>query len=300
MYYLVYGILYLVSLLPFFILYLLSDFIYILLYYVFGYRKKVVMNNLAIAFPEKSLTEREKIASEFYKRFVDTFIETIKLLSMSDREFDRRCTGDFGSINGFAAQGRSIQIMGAHQFNWEFIILTLGRNMRIPFIGVVANIENKTINRIYLKLRARYGTIVIPNSSFQRQMIELMRKQYSMGLIADQNTDPTRAYWLNFFGRPVPFIIGPHTIAARNKPVLIYFDMIKLKRGHYAFDLVKTIEDSSRYSAQELALKYRDYLEEIIRRHPANYLWSHRRWKHKYIDNYRKQWIDVVDSGERK
>jgi hypothetical protein len=73
-----------------------------------------------------------------------------------------------------------------------------------------------------------------------------MRKQYSMGLIADQNTDPTKAYWLNFFGRPVPFIIGPHTIAARNKPVLIYFDMIKLKRGHYAFDLVKTIEDSSR------------------------------------------------------
>jgi KDO2-lipid IV(A) lauroyltransferase len=82
------------------------------------------MNNLAIAFPEKSLTERESIASEFYKRFVDTFIETIKLLSMSDREFDRRCTGDFGSIKAFAAKGRSIQIMGGHQFNWEFIILT--------------------------------------------------------------------------------------------------------------------------------------------------------------------------------
>ena len=89
MYYLVYGFLYLVSLLPFSILYLLSDFVYILMYYVFGYRKTVVMGNLAIAFPEKSLTEREVIASAFYKNFVDTFIETIKLLSMSDAEFDK-------------------------------------------------------------------------------------------------------------------------------------------------------------------------------------------------------------------
>src|SRR5438552_1474349 len=129
MYYLVYGFLYLVSLLPFSILYLLSDFVYILMYYVFGYRKTVVMGNLAIAFPEKSLTEREVIASAFYKNLVDTFIETIKLLSMSDAEFAKRCTGDFSLINDIAARGKSIQLMAGHQFNWEFANLVCSRNI---------------------------------------------------------------------------------------------------------------------------------------------------------------------------
>src|SRR6185295_3223576 len=112
MYYVVYGLLYLVSLLPFFILYLFSDFAYILIYYVFGYRKKVVMDNLTIAFPEKSPADLERIASQFYKNFVDNFIETIKLLSLSDAQFDKRCTGDFDLINRIAANGRNIQLMG--------------------------------------------------------------------------------------------------------------------------------------------------------------------------------------------
>src|SRR3982751_2676804 len=157
MYYLVYGFLYLVSLLPFFILYLFSDFIYILMYYVFGYRRTVVMGNLAIAFPEKSLTEHERIASEFYKSFVDTFIETIKLLSMSDAEFDKRCTGDFSVINDLAKRGKTIQLMAGHQFNWEFANLLCSKNIKIPFLGVMANVENKILNRIFFKFRARYG-----------------------------------------------------------------------------------------------------------------------------------------------
>ena len=292
MYYLVYGFLYLISLLPFFILYLFSDLIYLLLYRVFGYRRKVVMDNLAIAFPEKTVAERKKIAAAFYRNFVDTFIETIKLLSLSDGEFNKRCTGDFTRINAIAAKGRNIQLMGGHQFNWEFTNLLFSRDIKIPFIGVVANVENKVLNRIYFKFRARYGTILIPNSSFQRQMIELMQKQYSMCLLADQNTHPGKAYWLNFFGKPVPFIMGPHRAAVKNGPVLVYFDFQKVKRGHYHFEVYEVVEDSTSYTPEMLALKYRDYLEDIIRKQPENYLWSHRRWKHAYTETNAKQWID--------
>lgn len=292
MYYLVYGFLYLVSLLPFFILYGIGDVICIMMYHVFGYRKDVVMNNLAIAFPEKSMAEREGIATQFYKNFVDTFIETIKLLSMRDAEFDKRCTGDFSLINGIAATGKNIQFMGGHQFNWEFVNLLLSRQIKIPFIGVVANVENKIFNRIYFKFRARYGTILIPNSNFQRQMIGLMKKQYSMCLLADQNTHPGKAYWLNFFGKPVPFIMGPHRAAVKNNPVLIYYNFKKIKRGHYHFEVFEIVENAGSYKPEALALRYRDYLESIIRNQPANYLWSHRRWKHAYDDTHVKLWID--------
>lgn len=292
MYYLVYGFLYLISLLPFFILYILSDLAYLLMYYVLGYRKEVVMGNLAIAFPQKSLTERKKIAAQFYKNFVDTFIETIKLLSLPDKEFDKRCKGDFALINQLAASGRNIQLLGGHQFNWEFTNLLFSRHIVIPFIGVVANVENKIINRIYFKFRARYGTILIPNSSFQRQMTALMQQQYSICLLADQSPSPAKSYWLNFFGKPAPFIMGPHRAAVKNSPVLVYFNVKKVKRGYYHFEVYETIENAAGLTSEALALKYRDYLEAIIREQPANYLWSHRRWKHEYDVQYSGQWID--------
>jgi KDO2-lipid IV(A) lauroyltransferase len=262
------------------------------MYYVLGYRKKVVMMNLAIAFPEKTLNERETIASQFYKNFVDTFIETVKLLSLSDAAFDKRCTGDYTLISKAVAEGRNIQLLGGHQFNWEFANLFFSRHIRIPFIGVFANVENKIFNRVYFKFRSKYGTILIPKSSFQRQLIELMKQQYSIILLADQNTDPANAYWLNFFAKPVPFIIGPHKAAIKNKTVLVYYDCKKIKRGHYYFEISEIVDNPQDYKPDELALKYRDFLEHIIRNQPANYLWSHRRWKHAYDKIYANQWID--------
>ncbi|MEO6550915.1 MAG: lysophospholipid acyltransferase family protein [Ferruginibacter sp.] len=292
MYYLVYGSLYLISLLPLSILYLFSDLGYLLMFYVFGYRKKVVMDNLAIAFPEKNIAERKRIAADFYRNFVDTFIETIKLLSLSDAGFDKRCTGDFSLVNEIAASGKNIQFMGGHQFNWEFVNLKFGKEIQLPFIGVVANVENKIFNRIYFNFRARYGTILIPNTNFQRQMVELMQKQYSVCLLADQNTFPGKGYWLNFFGKPVPFIIGPHRAAVRNNVVLVYYTFKKVKRGHYHFEICETLENAKNYTPESLALRYRDHLENIIRDQPSNYLWSHRRWKHPYDETYSKSWIE--------
>ncbi|MCW3089269.1 MAG: lipid biosynthesis acyltransferase [Ferruginibacter sp.] len=250
------------------------------------------MDNLATAFREKTLSDRKKIATQFYKNFVDTFIETIKLLSLSDAGFDKRCTGDFSAINEIAAQGKNIQLMGGHQFNWEFVNLVFGRRIQIPFIGVVANVENKIFNRIYFNFRARYGTILIPNTNFQRQMVELMKKQYSICLLADQNTYPTKAYWLNFFGKPVPFIMGPHRSAVKNNVVLVYYTFKKVKRGHYHFEVCEIVNDAKSLTPENLALKYRDHLEKIIRDQPSNYLWSHRRWKHAYEDAYSKHWIE--------
>lgn len=251
------------------------------------------MANLAIAFPEKSLQEQKRIAARFYRGFVDTFIETIKVLSLSDAAFDRRCTGDFSSINQLAVMGRNIQMMGGHQFNWEYANLYFARNIGIPFLGVIAPVENKAIDRLFLKLRAKYGTILIPNNGFQRQMTELMKKQYSLCIAADQSTFPEKGYWLNFLGKPAPFAMGPHRASIKYKPVLVYFSFYKIKRGYYHFEVYEIIENPGEYTPESLAIQYRDFLEVIIRNQPENYLWSHRRWKHPYKESYRKQWIDT-------
>ena len=136
MYYVVYGMLWLVSLLPLPVLYLFSDFFYTLIYYVFKYRRDIVMNNLAIAFPEKSISERKKIAKGFYKNFTDTFIESIKLVSAGKRFVERRSRGDFELINELISKGYNINLMAGHQFNWEFANLLYALNLKIPFVGI--------------------------------------------------------------------------------------------------------------------------------------------------------------------
>ena len=193
--------------------------------------------------------------------------------------------------------GGNILFLAIHQFNWEYVNLFMGRNMKIPFLGVYAKIENKTVNKIFYDIRAKYGTILIPNSSFLRQMVEWLRKQYSMCLAGDQATNPHKAYWLNFFGQPAPFVTGLHKTASKNKPVVVYIKIVKKKRGYYELVVSEIITNAHEYTPEEFALKYRDYAEGLIREQPANYLWSHRRWKHTYNDTFGKQWIDTVPPG---
>ena len=294
MYYLLYGFLYLISLLPFPVMYFISNCIYGLIYYVFGYRKEIVMGNLSIAFPEKTQSERKKIAKQFYKNFIDTFIETIKVLSMSDAEFDKRCTGNFDLINELAAKGKNIQILGGHMFNWEYASLALGRQINIPFIAVYGEIENKTFNKLFLQLRSKYGTILVSTATFRRRMKELIKQQYAMYLLADQNPLPHNSYWINFFNRPAPFIPGPHKSAANNNATTIFINFKKIKRGYYSFTSEVVIENPAKYTPEQLIKKYRDFLEDIIRRQPENYLWSHRRWKYDYKDFYEKYGGELI------
>lgn len=294
MYYLLYGFLYLISLLPFPVMYFISNCIYGLIYYVFGYRKEIVMGNLAIAFPKKTQAERKKIAKQFYKNFIDTFIETIKVLSMSDAEFDKRCTGNFEVINELAAKGKNIQLLGGHMFNWEYANLALGRQINIPFICVYGEIENKTFNKLFLQLRSKYGTILVSTAAFKGRMKELTKQQYSMYLLADQNALPHNSYWINFFDKPAPFIPGPHKAAVKNNTAIIFINFKKIKRGYYSFTSEVVIENPAEYTPEQLIKKYRDFLEDIIRRQPANYLWSHRRWKYNYKDYFERYGSELI------
>lgn len=266
---------------------------YLLLYHVFGYRKAIVMYNLETAFPEKTAAERKAIAKKFYRNLVDTFIETIKMLSMSKRQFEKRCTLQTEPLKDLVAKGKTIQVHSGHQMNWEYGNWIFSKSLPIPWIGIYQPISNKAIDKIYLDFRSKYGATLVSTRDFKTRMHSFQNKQYAIGLIADQNTSPEKAQWLYFFSKPVPFISGPDKGARRNNTAVVFVNFVKKKRGYYHFECKTITEAASSFKEAELTRLYRDFLEETIQRNPDNYLWTHRRYRHDYRDELRHLWKDT-------
>ena len=293
MYYVVYGILYLFSLLPFWFLYVLSDLLYLLVYYLIGYRKKIVMSNLRSAFPEKTEVERIRIAKKFYRLLTDYPLEVIKLLSISEKNFLKRCNGNFEVISSLAETGKSIQMHTGHQFNAEYGVRYYSKMSTIPMYGMYVKITNKLFNRLFLKMRTHYQLILIEAAEFRNRIHSMYRGQYFLGWLADQNpSNPRNAYWLNFLNKPAPFIRAAERSAIKNNVAVVFARVRRIKRGYYYFENILITENARDLAEGELTKRYRDFLEETIRLDPANYLWTHRRWKHEFKKQYNDLWID--------
>ncbi len=287
MYYLVYGPLWLVSLLPFRALYFFADIAYGFVFYIFKYRRDVVQHNLLIAFPEKTAAERKVIEKKFYHNLVDTLIESLKFITISKKQIQQRSTGQYELINSLIEKGRNVHIMAGHQFNWEFANLLYSMNLKVPFAGIYMEIANKSLNRIFFNFRKQFGTILISAQEFKNKRFEVFEHQYSLALAADQNPGhPGNAYWMNFFGKPAPFTTGPAKGAVKNNTAVVIVGFKKVKRGHYAFTTTMLAEEGSLYSPEQLTVIYKNALEKIIREDPSNYLWSHRRWKWEWKPEY--------------
>ncbi len=287
MYYIVYGFLWLISLLPLRVLYLLSDGIYGLIFYVFKYRRDVVMNNLFIAFPEKTEKERKAIAKQFYHNLIDTFIETIKMLSMSEKAMLKRFTGNWDMLNSLKATGRPVQLHLGHNFNWEWGNAAGAKKIQFPFLAVYMPIGSKIFDRLFLKLRSRSGTIMLRATKMGEDFLPYRKTQYLLGLAADQNPGhPGGAWWFRFFGRPTPFVKGPAKNAILNDTIVAFAFIHKRRRGYY--EAVFSLAEESAAQTTETALtgKFVKYLEEVIRQYPDMWLWSHRRWKHEWKEEY--------------
>ena len=282
MYYLVYGFLYFLSLFPMRALYFLSDGIYLLVYHVFGYRRKVVMDNLLIAFPEKTHKEKIQIAKKFYHNFIDSFIEVIKLVSAGDSFLMKRFTAETRVLNQLYLSGKSCQLHLGHTFNWEWGQLVLRKLMPYKLLVVYQPISNAIFEKLFYKLRTRTGNAFLPANNMRNAIIPYLESQYLLGLVADQNpSNPDNAYWRNFFGRPTPFVSGPEKGARAGHLPVVFAYMEKPKRGKYHAVIELATENAAELPEGELTTRYVKYLEEVIRRNPDMWLWSHRRWKHQ-------------------
>jgi len=296
MYFIIYGFLYLLSLLPFTILYFISDVVYFFLYHVFGYRRKIVLANLNIAFPGTPRKELDKISKQFYHNLTDTFVEIIKLISMNDRSFNKRCQGDFTLIEDLVKQGKNVQLHAGHQFNWEFGSLYMSRKITtIPTYAIYMPIKNTAIEKLFLKIRQKYGTIFIKATEFRQKRKEIFKDRFVFFLAADQNPgSPASAYWQNYFSKPAPFITGPEIGGIKNEAAVVFVRSRIVKRGHYVLECTLCTENAAATSPGQITVAFRDFLERIITEEPHNYLWTHRRWKWNYEEAYKGNWIDRV------
>ena len=283
-YYLVYVIWYLLSLLPFWVHYLFSDFVYLIVYRLIGYRVKVVRNNLTTSFPEKSEAEILQIERKFYHSLCDYFVEAVKMMTMSERQMRRRMVfKNTEALNLCIAEKQSIALYLGHTFNWEWITsLPLWLTKKAHCGQLYHALENEAFDTLFLHIRERWGSECIPLVDVLRKTIEYKQKQQTtiIGYLADQVPHWNNIHhWCWFLNHDTPVMTGTERIAIKNRQAIFFLEMSRPKRGYYVaeFKLVtRTPEYLKEFEATDI---YHQMLEMSIRRQPELWLWSHNRWK---------------------
>jgi len=280
MYYLLYGIIYLFSLLPMPVMYLISDLLYEVVYHVTGYRKNVVMKNLRIAFPHKTEKERVQIAKRFYRNFCDALVETLKMASASQKFVQKHFTANYSLINDLHKTGKSLQVHLGHNFNWEIGNISVPPSIVYKSVAVYMPMRNKIVNRVMLRIRTRFNNNFVAATNMKEDMLKHFNTQYILWLVADQKpADPTNAYWIKFFGKLTPFLRGPERSARRNNFPVLFAHVKKVKRGYYHGYIELVTMEPKDLQEGELTKMFVGYLEKVMTDQPETWLWSHNRWK---------------------
>jgi len=283
-YILVYPIIWLISNLPFKLLYLLSDFFYALVYHVFRYRKKVVLSNLRIAFPEKSKEELTHISKKSFHHFVDIFMEMIKSFTITKTEINNHYSyTNIDFLNELYKDGKSVALVGAHYGNWEWI-LNLNTFIKYKCIGAYTKVSNPYFSRAILKSRGKFGVHLVQTNKTIPIIIENHKNkvQAIYGLLSDQSPTLRKTYyWGNFFGVKVPIHTGAEMLAKKYNMNVVYMNVQKVKRGYYetTFDLIT--DDTKSFPNYEISDLIIKKAEGIITENPDFYMWTHKRFKHR-------------------
>lgn len=273
---------YLLLLMPLPLLYVLSDGIYLLLFYVVKYRRKVVDTNLLNAFPEKTAEERKRISIAYYRYMVDVMIETLKGATISSREIQRRVkfSNPELALELMKAKRSYLFVMG-HFGNWEwcghaFCIYNLG-----PLASLYHPLSNAFFNWFVNKIRTRFGLGLIPMNNVLRELAG-NRNQFTItAFIADQTPLPENAHWVKFLNQDTPVFVGTEKIARRFNYPVVFASCVREARGRYRIDLRMLCEEPAKTHEGWLTELHTAELEKAIQSLPHTWLWSHRRWKHK-------------------
>jgi KDO2-lipid IV(A) lauroyltransferase len=243
----------------------------------------VVLSNLKIAFPNKTEEERIKICHEFYRRFTDNFIETVKLISLSEKEITKRFTCDYETLKLLHSKHYSVNVIMGHCFNWEWANLAYSIGNPFTQLIVYAHVNNKLTERLMLKIRQRFGTKLIDSYKFKEQFKPYVHQQKSFVLVADQNAKNVEsAVWTEFFGKRAPFAKTAETGARLTDDAVVFCGIKRVRRGYYVSQLSVFTEHARQTERGEITKASVRFFEKTIREDPPNYLWSHRRWKYNF------------------
>ena len=246
LYYLTYAVLWLCSLLPMWVHYLISDGIFVVVYHLVGYRKKMVRKNLSDSFPEKSEAEIIKIEKDFYRWFCDYLVETIKLLTISKKALKRRMVFKGTEIvDEIVESGQSCAVYLGHYCNWEWITsLPLWVTPKAQCGQIYHVLENSEFDQMFLNLRQRMGAVCIPMAETLRRLAEfrLKKQPVVIGYISDQVPFWNNIHhWLDFLNHDTPVLTGTERLARSAGHAVLYIDVVRPKRGYYVAEF-KLIE----------------------------------------------------------
>ncbi|WP_108868199.1 lysophospholipid acyltransferase family protein [Aquimarina aquimarini] len=282
-YRLVYPIFWIVSKLPWKLLYFLSNTIYIIVYYIIGYRKKVVTKNLMLTFPEKSISEIHIIRKKFYKHMCDMFMEMIKSLSISKEEMTKRFTIiDPHTFKEVQSLNKSIIVLMGHYASYEWAIAAQFV-MDFPIVGVYKKIKNKYFDQLAHRIRGRFNTRLVRHQSVIKEITrdKVHGKLCAYGLLSDQSPKLKNSlYWTDFMGIKIPVITGGEVLAKRLDLPVMYLHVEKIRRGYYQAKFIKISDAPKNCEEHYITKKYLTLLENQIKENPEFYLWTHKRWKH--------------------
>ena len=295
LYYIIYGFAYAISLLPFRLLYLFSDALFLLVYYIVRYRRKVVKNNLSTSFPAYDEKQLLQIERRFYHWFCDYIFETFKLLSMSNEKLMRHL--EFrGSeqMEQVFAEERSIALMMGHYCNWEWLS---GIGLAFPHypdavMGLIYHpLYNAAFDKLFITIRKSHGGVCIRKQDILRHLVSSKRKNSRtlMGYISDQAPRWHNIHlWLPFLNHDTPVFTGGERIMKKMDDAVFYIDVERPKRGQYVCTFKLVSPHASQEPEDEITRRFFLMLEETIRREPAYYLWTHNRWKRTHEEFNRR------------
>ncbi|MES2418922.1 MAG: lysophospholipid acyltransferase family protein [Bacteroidota bacterium] len=273
--------LYLLSLFPIPVLHFFARLLYYPLYYIVGYRKKVVRDNLLYSFPEKSLKEIIRIEKSFFKYLADLMFEIIKLPKMSKTELYKRVKfNGLEQVEAYFSKGESVLACTGHYGNWELCMLALGINLNEPCYVIYKPINNKIFENWFQQMRTRFGNVFVPMRQTLRSVVATKDIPTMYCFASDQTpVKQETQYTLQFLNQSTAVLLGLEKIALQTDRPIFYFDVLKVKRGYYEVNCVPLCLKPSATQEHEITNLLFNYLEKRITETPDFWLWSHRRWK---------------------
>ena len=286
-YYVLYGWVKIHAIWPMSVLYVFSDVLYVLIYRIFRYRLKVVRRNLSASFPHASKQELSLLERRFYHHFSDYIVETMKLAHISHEELLRRAhIINPEVVDQLMDKGHScVILMMVHAGNWEWFSGSMPAFKDSRIYQIYRPLKNKAVDRLFIYLRTRFGSFGIKKNETIRDIIRLKQEKIRCVIIFIADQTPSKAnlhYWTNFLNQDTAILTGPERIARKLDLPVVFLDMKEPKRGYYTIDMCLITEHPKETPENYITEQYARLAEQCILRNPANWLWTHKRWKHKH------------------
>ena len=267
-------------------LHFLADILYLIVYHLAGYRKRVVRENIAACFPDKDTTWQRRLERRYYRYLADMVMEGVYNVFFATPPYLKRHyrLTNRQVVDRHYERGESVVLMSAHLANWEYMVSSLNMQLLHHGIGVGKPLNDKIVANFITRRRTRYGTQIVDQTDVRQHVAYYDRHRVPVALmmLSDQSpSNPRKSYWTTFLGRDTAFLYGAENFARRYNYPVIYYTVDRVKRGYYEVTFTPLCDDPSAVPQYTIVERYARMLEKDILRCPERWLWSHRRWKHK-------------------